>query len=45
MIYTGVGTRKIKGRNLKKYKNTIATTVTGVVKKARKNIKETYVSG
>jgi len=41
MIYSGVGTRKIKGRNLKKYKSTIARMVTGVVKKARKSIKET----
>jgi len=40
MIYTGVGTRKIKGRNLKKYKSTIDMIVTGVVKRARKNIKE-----
>jgi hypothetical protein len=40
MIYIGVGTRKIKGKNPKKYRRTIATMVTGVVKKARKNIKE-----
>lgn len=40
-----MGTRKIKGRNLKKYKSIIATMETGMVKKARKNIKETYVSG
>jgi hypothetical protein len=40
MIYIGVGMRKIKGRNLKKYRRTIAAMVTGVVKKARKNIRE-----
>jgi len=40
MTYIGVGTRKIKGRNLKKYRRTSATMVTGVVKKPRKNIKE-----
>jgi acid phosphatase family membrane protein YuiD len=40
ITYTGVGTRKIKGRNLKKYRRTIAAMVTGVVKKARKNIRE-----
>jgi fucose 4-O-acetylase-like acetyltransferase len=40
ITYTGVGMRKIKGRNLKKYRRTIAVIVTGVVKKARKNIRE-----
>ncbi len=40
MTYTGAGMRKIKGSNLKKYRRTNATMVTGVVKKARKNIKE-----
>jgi len=40
-----MGTRKIRGRNLKKYKSTIEPIVTGKVKKAAKNIRETYVSG
>jgi len=41
MTQIGVGTRKIKGRNLKKYKSTSDMIVTGIVKKAKKNISET----
>jgi len=40
-----VGTRKIRGRNLKKYKSTIEAIVTGKLRRAAKNIRETYVSG
>ena len=40
-----MGTRKIKGINLKKYRSKIEAIVTGEVKRAAKNIKETYVSG
>jgi len=41
----GVGTRKIRGKNLKKYKSTIEAMVTGKHKRATRNIRETYVSG
>jgi len=42
---SGVGTRKTSGINLKKYKSKIEATVTGKVRRAAKNIRETYVSG
>ncbi len=45
MTTTGVGTKTIRGIHLVKYKSTIATPVTGRVRRAEKNIKETYVSG
>jgi len=41
MTQIGVGTRKIKGINLKKYKSTIDAILTGAVKKLTKNISET----
>jgi len=45
ITYTGVGTKKIRGIQLKKYKSTIDMKVTGKVRRAEKNIKEIYVSG
>jgi len=41
----GIGTKKISGINLVKYKSAIATPETGKVRSATKNIRETYVSG
>jgi hypothetical protein len=40
-----MGTKKTRGMNLKKYKSTIEAIVTGEIKRAARNIKETYVSG
>jgi hypothetical protein len=45
MMYAGIGTSSSRGKNWKKYVSTIAMILTGKVRRASRNIRETYVSG